>query len=307
MLGEKDKNNKSIVFSGQQSLTKYSSVLIRRGLDSISKIEQKDRGIIPYRRRITPENARQVRQVDRLYIGNYVHDVKFSPDGKTLGVASSDGIGLYDTNDFACRLWIEAGYSIGIQFSHDSTTLASVSLLDIKPDIKQGEKLMLMEYPRSHEFPHCCYGNIRSLLNYDEACAILKRYRDEGTIADLVDLVDEYEHKIAIRLWRVFDGLLLNDTEAEYFNFIIPWSIMLVAHVLGSPLIYRTPEDYSSSNVWAIVNDERISIFLRHCDDDSLLYELEGHTADIRCLAFNNDGTILASGAVDGTVRLWGL
>ncbi|GAB6274353.1 MAG: hypothetical protein STSR0004_12160 [Peptococcaceae bacterium] len=302
MSGEKNEKNRFIVSSGQQGITKYSSDLIRRGLDSIAKIEQKDKGIIPYRRKITPENASQVRQIGQLNIGNYVIDVKFSPDDKVLAVASGHGIEFYNTNNFEGRLWIESGYTIWIEFSHDGTTLASVSFLDIESDIKPKEKLMLIEYPRSHEFPHCCYINIRSILDIDEAYAIFERSHNE-----FINLVDEWDEKKAICLWRVFDGFLLNDTDAEYFNFKVPWSHMLIARIMGSPLSYRIPEDYSGNGIYATVGDNGISVLLRHDDDDSLLCELEGHIAKILCLAFNHDGTILASGSPDGTVRLWGL
>jgi len=162
---------------------------------------------------------------------------------------------------------------------------------------------MLIEYPCSHEFPHCCYVNIRSLLDTDEADAILERSRNEVIITHLVD----EDEKKAICLWRVFDGFLLNDTDAEYFNFKVPWSHMLIARIISSSLSYRIPEDYSCNGVYATIGDNDISVFLRHGDDDSLLCELEGHIADICCLAFNHDGTILASGSPDGTVRLWGL
>ncbi len=116
MPGKKDEKNRSIVSSGQQSITKYSSDLVRRGLDAIAKIEQKDRGLIPCRKKITLENARLVRQIAWLDIEKYrykdwgsVEFIKYSLDGKLFAVVSTRGIWFCEANKLNMAQEIETG------------------------------------------------------------------------------------------------------------------------------------------------------------------------------------------------------
>lgn len=137
MPGEKDDKNKSIVFSGGQGLIKYSSDLIRRGLDLVEKIEQKDKSIIPCRKKITPENAAQVRQLAWLNIPEQnfnlqpaVFCVKFSPDGNILAVSltgSTYGLFLCDRNTLDIIRKISTPNEVrDIAFSPDGTLMAFV-------------------------------------------------------------------------------------------------------------------------------------------------------------------------------------
>jgi WD40 repeat protein len=41
--------------------------------------------------------------------------------------------------------------------------------------------------------------------------------------------------------------------------------------------------------------------------DTPALVALSGHASGVTAIAFNNDGTLLASTGYDGTIRLWGM
>jgi WD40 repeat protein len=228
MPGEKDEKNKSIVSSGQQSITKYSSSLIRRGLDSIARIEQKDRGVIPYRRKITPENARLVRQIGQLNVGYEVDNIKFSPDGKLLAVALRTRVYLYDANKLEMVRLFEDDDSYlfednellhllhrGIAFSPDGIVLATTGFNSIRL-WRVSDGSLLREIGIEFGFSGTIFFGKGSIAFSPDGTVLASSVRTvndatvnvyDATVFDVEDFGGPFE----IRFYRVSDGLIILD------------------------------------------------------------------------------------------------
>lgn len=97
-----------------------------------------------------------------------------------------------------------------------------------------------------------------------------------------------------VRVWRLKDGQQLQ-TFTEHRTDI--WSMefspdgKFVASGGGRSLVSDQESD-DTVYVWRVV-------------DGSERVKFTGHTASVRCLAWSPDGSLLASGSEDGTIRLW--
>jgi WD40 repeat protein len=61
----------------------------------------------------------------------------------------------------------------------------------------------------------------------------------------------------------------------------------------------------SSDGAALVTGTVAVEIWLWRVADRTLLLALQGHTAPVYGLALRADGRLLASGGLDGTVRLW--
>ena len=302
MPDEKDKKNKSIVSSGQQSITKYSSDLIRRGLDSIAKIEQKDKSVIPYRRKITLENARQVKQVAQLELDYRIDDIKFSPDGKLLAVSTESRVYLYDANNFNMVHIFEAdtwGYNFDhtIAFSPDGTILASTGVNTICLwRVSDGSLLREIDIKYGILILDDCRSNIA--------------FSPDGTVLatsvimfpDVTDskFCDHFEMHFEIHFYRVTDGSIILDRVTnnirarcvktfpkfeESSSYVDSIAFSPDGTILAfSPYFDAFPAPKCNYGVW-----------LWSFPDGYFLRELKGRRGKgIECVTFNSDGTILA-------------
>ena len=197
----------------------------------------------------------------------YVNDVKYSPDGTRLAVATSIGVWLYDTStDTELALLSEApDYVETIAFSPDSRTLASSGYLP-------NSIIRLWDTDT---------GKLRDTLDgYEEEISVLAFSPDGAILASSGGGPD-----FPIRLWHVADRQLQN-TFFGHDGWISALSFSADGETLASGS-----------------NDNTIRLWDVHTGKVRLL--LKEHRDDVSSVAFSSDGKTFASGSDDGTIRLW--
>ena len=196
----------------------------------------------------------------------YVNDVKYSPDGTRLAVATSIGVWLYDTStDTELNFFSEVpDYVEAIAFSPDGSTLASsgyspnyiVRLWDTET------------------------GELRATLDgYEEILALA--FSPDGTVLASSGGGPDYP----IRLWNVVNRQL-QDTLLGHTK----WTSALSFSVDGKTLVSGSEDN---------------TVRLWDGQTGKLKGLLEAHRDDVNAVVFSPDGKTLASGSSDGTIQLW--
>ncbi|MBN1889777.1 MAG: WD40 repeat domain-containing protein [Thermoflexales bacterium] len=201
-----------------------------------------------------------------------VWDVAFSPDGERLASVSSGYMLLWRVSDGTL---LDKTGSLGPVhgLAFDSTTpwlAAGVKNTVVLWEIVQ-DKLVRRRELKGHA------SYVQSVAFSADGSLLASSAHDDA----LVQAKDN-----TVRVWRVSDGELLRTLPAGDKG----WYMESVAFSPDGSLLAASV----GSRVW-----------LWRVSDGQLLRELEGHTSTVRSVAFSADGTVLASGAWDNTVRLW--
>ena len=247
-----------------------------------------------------------------------ITDLKFSPDGRLLAVATSVGIWLYDTGTYAPRNLIK-GAADAIAFSADSQRLAGGSgnyTLSVW-NARSGKLLKTFGLEKSH--PEVVGGPVR---------VVFVAFSPDGR-----RLVSFARYEYTLRVWDVRTGSLLKTlkdrtVEADSAAFSSDGQIL----ALGG----RDWARHSTINLWNAETSERQRILatpgrivsmvfspdsqmlaaVAGYDDKGLyvwdvhtkarIHKLMGHTGSLNALAFCSNGRIVAGGSEgDTTLQMW--
>ncbi len=216
----------------------------------------------------------------------FVTDVAYvETRNELIGVAALSG-GLIrwnaDSGDFISE------YSYGF----DQFVGAEYSILS--PD---GTLNVLSRITYSIEFRNTIHGDIRNRVQIDDLLGF-DATKSPAFVTPLAISSDNQALLISVifATGQQPNQIILLSTNGE-----------IVQHIELDDGKVRTGAFNSNGDIIALGDQENGKIYLLNAATGAEIIVLNGHTEWISDLVFSPDGTLLASGGADGTVRLWGV
>ncbi|MBX0331277.1 AAA-like domain-containing protein [Oscillochloris sp. ZM17-4] len=237
---------------------------------------------------------------------------QFSTDGRSLLSTWGHKLRIWDTTSVHEPQSIESiGYN-GVSISEDGRSLLvlhenGIDLIDLinKATIQH---LVIPESYSSDPLTDISFSNDgNEIMAVSGWMKLLRWDRHTGRLIQQLQLTPG-----GIYAWRVGFSpdrtrLLVNSPESNKFEDTATIWDTANGTKLGSFYISFSPFSFAFSRDGRKIahEDEEYQITLRDSDTGSITRKFVGHEADIDAIAFNNDGTLIATASEDETVRLW--
>jgi WD40 repeat protein len=227
---------------------------------------------------MTPANAAQVSALARWKLTD-VADMAWTPDSSELAIATSNRIDLYDiySRNKLRTLYPQSTNLISIDFSTDyfGTWLAAGS--------RRGSEAE--GYASAIELWRGPDWQPRGILS--------------GSTRGLNEITFSPNGKV---LAAVYSSPIERENVIEFLD-TTRWTI---SSTLQSNSVLNV--DFSPDNAFLAASPDRYSVNVWDINRRTLAFKLlTAFTDAVNCLAYSPDGTVLATGSYDGSIRLWDL
>ena len=235
----------------------------------------------------------------------WINEIKYSPDGIKLAVASSIGIWIYDaqTGEELDLYTGHTGPVNSVAFSPDGSTLASGSEDNAIRfwDVNTGTHLHIIR--GSITVPSLAYSPDGNRIISGSHSSVRLWNANKGVGAYIKNVGNQFDLVTSVA-YSPDGNIIASGSEDNTIRF---WDARTGSypHVLRGHTDNVTSVAFSPDSNRIISGSLDQTVRLWNIKTRKLIRTLEGHTDGVNSISFSPDGSIIVSGSLDNTIRLW--